>query len=68
MTTGTTQVTQGFGGGGLAKWKELEETPLPTGYREVQMTPPVSFHPAETSHAFLISLLLEPFQTYGTGQ
>lgn len=57
----TTQVTQGFGGAGLAKWREWGETPLPTGYRKVQMTPPVSFHPAETSHAFLIFSLTWAF-------
>lgn len=50
----TTQVTQRFGGGGLAEWREWGETPLPTDYRKVQMTSPVSSHPVENSHAFLI--------------
>lgn len=42
------QMRQGFSGGGLAKCNG-GETPLPTGYWNILLTPPVSFHPAETS-------------------
>jgi len=58
---------QGFGGDGLAKWRR-GEAPLPTRFRKVLLPSPVSFHPAETSHVFLIFSVAPAFPNIQTQQ
>lgn len=63
----TTQMGWGFGDDGLAQQRG-KETPPPTGSRNSLLTPPISFHPAETSCVSHFLSLTPAFPNIWTGQ